>query len=290
MLSIPPPGVSRSRGRLFPITDIQLSVGVLSAGIENRYRERYRHHGLHRGNLEFLLFQYTLEGAGLLRFEKEQYTLEPGQAMLLLVPHDHCYWLPKSGHWCFHYLCLGGGEALRLGRELQKKWGPVLNLESRAPAVLSAAELCNSMLCEPELSKWEHSHRAYEFLLKLCQAAESPNNPETTSPDPETPAAIRRAFSYLQTHYHEPIDVEVLASEAGLSRYHFSRLFRQAVGFPPGTYLRRLRLNHALQLLQKTHLSIEEVARQSGFSDPNYFSRRFRETYEVSPRQFRKLF
>jgi len=179
---------------------------------------------------------------------------------------------------------------LRLAREVQKKVGPVLDLESRSPTVQSAAQLCESMLNGPELSKWEHSYRAYEFLLKLCRHAESEPDPETQSLEPEVPPSIRTALAYMQRHYPESIDVETLAAKAGLSRYHFSRLFRETVGLPPGAYLRRLRLEHALQLLQKTRASIEEVARQSGFSDPNYFSRRFRDTYDMSPRQFRALF
>lgn len=290
MLSIPPRGESRSRGQLFPITDIQLSAGVLSVGVENRYQEPYRHHGLQRGNLGLLLFQYTLEGMGRLRFEGSSHTLNPGQAMLLLIPHDHCYWLPKSGHWCFFYLCLGGPESLRLGLEIQKKLGPILDLDRESAAIQSALTLGGSILGESGLSKWEHSQRAYEFLLTLCQLAETHSNPDTQGLGPESRASIRSVVHYLQEHFSEPLPVDTLAEIAGLSRYHFSRIFREVVGLPPGAYVRRLRLEHAMRLLQKTRISIDEVARRSGFNDPNYFSRTFRETYEVSPSQFRGLF
>lgn len=65
------------------------------------------------------------------------------------------------------------------------------------------------------------------------------------------------------------------------------RLFRTATGTTPIEYLLEVRLRRAAELLRRTGLPVGEVAARCGFHDSNYFSKRFRALYGVSPRTFR---
>jgi transcriptional regulator GlxA family with amidase domain len=73
----------------------------------------------------------------------------------------------------------------------------------------------------------------------------------------------------------------------GLSDFQFMKMFRKATGATFVTYLTRLRLAHAHQLLVETDHSIAAIAADVGFSDQSYFDRRFREHYKQSPREAR---
>ncbi|MFD2439332.1 AraC family transcriptional regulator [Paracoccus kondratievae] len=62
-------------------------------------------------------------------------------------------------------------------------------------------------------------------------------------------ADMRRAIDYLQTHFAEPVSVGEVAAVAGLSEYHFMRVFRASTGLSVHRYLTQIRLNRAKSLL-----------------------------------------
>lgn len=79
-----------------------------------------------------------------------------------------------------------------------------------------------------------------------------------------------------------------MAAEAGLSKYHFLRLFTATYGVTPAAYLRRRRVERAQDLLRATNLTVTEVCHAVGFSSLGSFSRRFRELVGESPLQFQR--
>ncbi len=100
--------------------------------------------------------------------------------------------------------------------------------------------------------------------------------------------ALARAVAYLNANFMEECPVSQLARRAGVSTSHLNLLFRQQFGFGPQHYLSKLRLNRARQLLPNPYWSIAEIAGKTGFRDPNYFSRKFREHYGVPPGECRR--
>jgi AraC-like DNA-binding protein len=109
---------------------------------------------------------------------------------------------------------------------------------------------------------------------------------------PEARARDRRraveAALWMDAHSHEPIDLESAASEAGLSSFHFLRLFARVLGVTPHQYLVRSRLRHAARLLADDARSITDVALDVGFFDLSNFVRTFHRAAGVSPRRFRQ--
>lgn len=96
------------------------------------------------------------------------------------------------------------------------------------------------------------------------------------------------AALWLDAHCHEPIDLGDAAREAGLSPFHFLRLFARVLGVTPHQYLIRSRLRRAAALLADDTRSIMDVAFEVGFGDLSNFVRTFRRAAGVSPRGFRK--
>lgn len=97
--------------------------------------------------------------------------------------------------------------------------------------------------------------------------------------DPRLDAAL----SLIEARHSEPLGVDDLAQAAGLSRFHFSRLFRQATGLSPYQYLQRVRIDRARELLDAGGLGVTQVALSVGFRDLARFSRAFREQFGCSP-------
>ncbi|MBX3491485.1 MAG: helix-turn-helix transcriptional regulator [Parvibaculum sp.] len=97
------------------------------------------------------------------------------------------------------------------------------------------------------------------------------------------------AATWMDEYAHRPIDLERTAREAGLSPFHFLRVFTNALGVTPHQYLLRSRLRHAARLLAGDDRSITDIAYDVGFGDLSNFVRTFRRAAGVSPRAFRKM-
>jgi AraC family transcriptional regulator len=74
---------------------------------------------------------------------------------------------------------------------------------------------------------------------------------------------------------------------ANMSKYHFAKSFRQAMGIAPHQYLVKLRVEKARKLLAQNTMSVEEVARSVGYADKGHFAAQFRKIVGISPNQYR---
>jgi AraC-like DNA-binding protein len=92
----------------------------------------------------------------------------------------------------------------------------------------------------------------------------------------------------IDARSHEPIDLDGAASEAGLSAFHFLRVFSDVLGVTPHQYLVRSRLRRAARLLADEERSVSDIAFDVGFGDLSNFVRTFHRAAGVSPRRFRQ--
>jgi AraC family transcriptional regulator len=107
------------------------------------------------------------------------------------------------------------------------------------------------------------------------------------------PARDRRraveATVWLDDRLHESIDLQAAAAAAGMSAFHFLRVFSSVVGVTPHQYLLRARLRRASRLLAGSDRPVTDVAFDVGFGDLSNFVRTFHRAAGVSPRRFRRM-
>jgi len=101
------------------------------------------------------------------------------------------------------------------------------------------------------------------------------------------PRALRRVREYVLAHIEENITIQALASIVGLSRFHFTRAFKQSEGVTPHQFLLQCRVKRVQQLLTATELPLSQIALAAGFSDQSHCSRRFRELVGITPSRYR---
>ena len=95
---------------------------------------------------------------------------------------------------------------------------------------------------------------------------------------------------YLETYYHESIQLEGLASMTHLSRFYISHSFKKEIGMSPMEYLIAIRIKESKILLRTTNYSISQVADIVGFTTPTYFSKQFRKSTGISPTDYREQY
>jgi AraC family transcriptional regulator len=106
-----------------------------------------------------------------------------------------------------------------------------------------------------------------------------------------SPRDRRRAVEtamWLDANAHEPVDLERAARQAGLSPFHFLRLFARIVGVTPHQYLVRSRLRRAARALAADDRPVSDIALDVGFADLSNFVRTFHRAAGISPRGFRQ--
>lgn len=101
---------------------------------------------------------------------------------------------------------------------------------------------------------------------------------------------LLRAKDQIEARYAEPLDVAALASAAGLSPAHFSRLFKQAFGESPHGYLLTRRLERAAALLRNTDRSVADVCVLVGLSSVGSFTTSFKRMFGETPTDYRAAY
>src|SRR5262249_20103010 len=97
---------------------------------------------------------------------------------------------------------------------------------------------------------------------------------------------VLAALDLIHSSYAERLGVGALARAAGMSRFHFSRLFREEVGAAPYQYVLAFRLDRAAELLSSGRRGVTEAAIAVGFEDPGRFARMFKERFGSAPSVF----
>ncbi|TWI68451.1 AraC family transcriptional regulator [Bradyrhizobium huanghuaihaiense] len=99
---------------------------------------------------------------------------------------------------------------------------------------------------------------------------------------------LQRVLDYIETNLEGDLTLDLMASTACLSRYHFARAFKQAVGQPPHRYVSARRLDRAKALLVQGERSLMDIALALSFSDQASFTRAFRQATGQAPGQYRR--
>lgn len=99
---------------------------------------------------------------------------------------------------------------------------------------------------------------------------------------------LRRVLAKIEKRLSDPPSLDELAQEVGVSRRHFFRAFKQSTGKTPHAYLSDHRMEHAVDLLRNTDLSVTGIALACGFASSSHFTFAFRRSRGASPSEFRR--
>lgn len=184
-----------------------------------------------------------------------------GCAPLRLIPAQNCHLLAVR---------ITGSAAAAFAEGLPK------SMFAAGASCPGAAELL------ARLEKKPGSCRASELCYQLlCESS----NADTA--DARYPQLVAQAIAAMRENYAGLYGVEELSESLGVSKSHLVRVFKAAVGIPPGQYLTEVRIEAAKQLLCHREYSLEVIASLCGFSGANYLCRVFKKVTGQSPAAWR---
>jgi transcriptional regulator GlxA family with amidase domain len=97
-------------------------------------------------------------------------------------------------------------------------------------------------------------------------------------------------LSWLTQNYRKPLTVEEMASHAAMSPRNFARVFFAETGVTPAIFLARIRMEHAVRLLETSNISIDTVARECGFNGCEQLRRTFLRHLGITPHEYQQRF
>lgn len=103
----------------------------------------------------------------------------------------------------------------------------------------------------------------------------------------EIEEAIEQMNQYIHKHYTETINLAELAGKYHFNHSYMTRLFKKLKGQAPIKLINSLRMADAREMLKNEALSVKEISEALGFTDQHYFSRIFKETTGMTPKEYR---
>lgn len=151
-----------------------------------------------------------------------------------------------------------------------------------SPAVLPYLQAMVQESAIPTLLSNFHLTNLMRVVLTVICRADAYANPNKHASD-----SFQRILHYIQDHYAQPLTNKSLAKRFNYHPNYISQLFTTHTGISLHQYLLRIRVRHALYLLQTTEYPISDIASQTGFCSTSYFCQYFKKCTGYSPSSFR---
>jgi AraC-like DNA-binding protein len=100
---------------------------------------------------------------------------------------------------------------------------------------------------------------------------------------------VRKSLRILDDAFAQGVELDVVARDAGLSRPHFFKLFRENTGVTPALYTNTMRVERALDRLTQSRISITDIGFELGFSSQSHFTHFFSSHVGIAPTQYRTI-
>lgn len=235
------------------------------------------------GCVENLLI-YCVAGGAWVEVNGVRHTFCAGEVLLIPAHTAHSYGPDEATPWSLHWVSFLGTNAHLYTEQLPA--GRFI-LPVDAPSRIEVEGHFNRvhMLLRESLSDAHLicASKEVENLLALLLFRHRQTTEDGTTPNPLA-AAVRLMHGNLYT----TVTLDDLAEASGLSKSHFTRLFRERMGMAPVDYFIRIKMQRACQYLDTTDWPLKRVAAHMGYPDAAYFSRVFRKVMEMTARDYRR--
>lgn len=257
------------------------AIRLVNIGREIRYSKKY--YWDNRERFSGYIFQYTLNGSGILKTENQTHTVKKGDAFFIKTPSDTVYYFDEDNSnapWEFIYITFEGNAVLPYYDYVVNHLGNVIHLSEYHPAVKLLFDLHFKAKNELVKNAFFADSEAFRFLCLLCDIGTISNNSRSN--------LIDNAKKYIDNNYSKQITLAQTAEHLGISQSHLSREFVKYTGEQPIYYLTKVRLEKAVELLNSTNMNLDDISKICGFANCNYFSKVFKKYIKITPGEFRK--
>ena len=211
----------------------------------------------------------------------------PGQCLIMAAGRDNRWSWSRPTEEIHFYLCPDYLDALAGEADAP---APRL-VESFAFADPTLARLAAAILGEVGRGGG-HDRLWFDSAARLLAVHVLRRHCETSVPEPRrgglSASQMRRVAEFVAAHMGSPIGLDDLCREAGVSRFHFARMFKESTGETPHRWLTARRIEAARTLLRVTDKPVGAIAADTGFASQSHFGECFRRATGETPGAWRR--
>src|SRR5690554_3852256 len=231
-------------------------------------------------------------GRGRYRAGKHKGYLLPGQVLFLPKGVSHIYQSDSTQPWSIYWAHFAGEQVTDFMDYLgisennehpaHPQGNPVLTLRNWRALLTDVTHLLN---LQHERLNLDKGVLASSLLRKLLSELPLMARQEQADRKEFNLESLKR---FMRDNSHKSLVLDELAEFTGLSRYHFSKKFRQSTGNSPLNYFTQMKMSQAAQMLREGEQTIRQISQTLGYDDPYYFSRLFKKHQGEAPRFYRQ--
>lgn len=230
------------------------------------------------------IIHYVHSGKGTFRINGQTYELSAKQGFLIPPSVVVQYEADGEDPWIYTWLGFRGIQA----RSFMESAGldetsPVFRVDDDSIFFETLHDELIAAKCRKSYELLFQS-LLYRFLAELMECAEAS---AIVSSSPSKEAYVHKAMEWIEHNYSQKITVQQIADYVGLNRTYLSSLFQEQYGLSLQTYLLHFRMKRAVALLRNRSLSVSDVSRSVGYTDPFLFSKMFKKVNGASPSRSR---
>lgn len=241
-----------------------------------------KNYHLVRENYNSLLITHIINGTFTFAQNGKHITARKGETVILdcFKPHEYYTNNSMESIW-IHF---NGQNCIPFYNEIVKNEGNLIKCSDPDHVEKLLFRIFNGMSSDDKPSEINWSLDIYKILAELSNPLHISTKNKTSYEE-----SIQDAKKYILEHLNEKLTVKNIANVIHMSPSHFSRVFKHQTGFSPYDFVLISRLNRAKDYLQKTDMSISQIAYETGFNSESNFIYFFTKNTGFSPSKFRKL-
>lgn len=224
------------------------------------------------------VIEYVYSGTGTLQVEQTQYHPGPGDIYILTEKTNHSYWADSINPWTKIFINLKGTAVPMIVQafELHKK---VVYENCQALSTIFE-ELYDNLKANSDVEQImeECSMLVLKLLTRLCQHE---------ARDRYIPDEAQNLKRFIENNYQRNLSMDEIAASVFRSNDYANKLFKRYYGITPYAYYLDVKMANAKALLQRTNLSIKQVADRLGYKNDQYFSKQFHKIVGMTASKYR---
>lgn len=216
---------------------------------------------------------YKLSGEVITHFNEEVFDIKPGNV----------YIIPKTDNASYFIERTVPGDCIDIFFDTDTSLGEnliMLNFKENNKLQGLFQKIYKLWMTKPSGYYFKCMSAMYEIFYEIVATSEK------YAPKSKY-KAIEKGVEYLHNNLYNDIDYKEPSALCGISYTYFKKLFIERFGAPPVQYVNNLRLERSVELLLTNKYTIGEIAEMCGFKNAYYFSKRFKEAYQLSPSAYK---
>ena len=231
---------------------------------------------------EFLMF-YCVDGHGFLNMSSKNWQIKEGDVAFCFKGLEHEYGANSSNPWTIYWAHFDGQAVSSFFKNLAiTPEKPVIHISRKLQVISLFSEILDTLRSGYHPQNLIHSSVCFQHILSAMAVDVQSHHIITGN------ITVNDIVEFMIKNIYLPLTLDEMANFANMSKFNFSRVFRNNIGCPPMNYFIRLKILKACELLNTTDMRIREVAYKLGYDDEYYFSKLFKKIMGVSPMLYKK--